>query len=111
MKDWFLAYADDVLVQTAHEQGIPKLLIYYGVPKKHKHESYFSGFFASGLCAFGNNEATLNLLGHGWICGERDQSRQQPFLPFQFSIKQDHRHMKESEKQTAELTHAFKVSI
>lgn len=44
MKHGFLAYADDVLVQIAHEQGIPKLLIYYNVPNKHKQRSYFSGF-------------------------------------------------------------------
>lgn len=44
MKDWFLAFADDVVVQAAHEQGIPELLIYYGVPSKHKHKSYFWGF-------------------------------------------------------------------
>lgn len=43
-KDLFLAYAVNVLVQTAHEQDIPKLLIYFGVPKKHKHKSYTSEF-------------------------------------------------------------------
>lgn len=46
MIDWFLAYADDVLVQTVHEQGIPELLIYCSVPTRHKQKSYVLGFLS-----------------------------------------------------------------
>lgn len=44
MKDWFLAFADDVVVQAAHEQGIPELLIYYVFPASTNIKATFGDF-------------------------------------------------------------------
>lgn len=110
MKDGFLAYADDVLVQTAHEQGIPKLLIYDSVPNRHEH-SYFSGFLVP--VHFKTTQPHRTSL----FTATAEERRITDNCPSCLSTspspstRAEGRERKETEEQTAELAHAFKESI
>lgn len=110
-KDGFLAYADDVLVQTAHKQGIPKLLIYDGVPNKHKHSSYFSGLLVPAPFK------TMQPHRISLSTARAEEKRITDNCPSCLSTspspstRAEGRERKETEEQMAELAHAFKESI